>query len=212
MKYQSKKDETIVASFVSEDEKCKTTMLCYETGEKKGLAFSVTNSTLKRWWKKIESGEDSLENTSDKSVLDKVDMEMVNTPYPEPKEQKYVPVPDAVKEYEENKRRRHGYNSTFPETYEEIADNLAKEDIKIKGVNKGYISLPDNSKIKRISKGLGILASQELWEGLMNLGFSSKPCIEKGTPARIDILTNDDYDKLVGVLKSLYKNENTEEE
>ena len=36
MKYQSKKDETIVASFVSEDEKCKTTMLCYETGEKKG--------------------------------------------------------------------------------------------------------------------------------------------------------------------------------
>lgn len=55
MTYQSKKDETVLAKLISSDDKYKTSLLEYTTGEKAGQTFNVTEATLKRWWKKVDS-------------------------------------------------------------------------------------------------------------------------------------------------------------
>jgi hypothetical protein len=59
MMYQSKKDETVFAKLVSTDAKYKTSLLEYTTGEKVGQTFSVSDATLKRWWRKSENEADA---------------------------------------------------------------------------------------------------------------------------------------------------------
>lgn len=168
--------------------------LFYDTGEKSGTTFTISNSTLKRWWRKID----------DDNPLD-IDMDKVNEPYPEPKEQKYVPVPEAVKEYEEVKRmRRMGKNKDVdtPKDLENIAITLGEKSIPIKRLNKGYISLIDNTKIKVFNSGIGILASNTVGEALSKIGMTSRTCIEPGTPFRFDISTNEDFEKALDAISN----------
>ena len=195
--YKSKKDENITAEVV----KCpndNTIILKYLTGEHKDKTFTITTGTLKRWWKKVE-----------KSALDilGVDMDEVNKPYPEPKEQKYIPKPQSVIEYEENKKRKVKLDFELPTDYNTFADALAENGVKIKRVNSGYIAMEDSSKLKLLTNGIGVLASTELAELLAKCAITSKPCIEKGTPFRFDIKTQLDYDSLVRTLAQLYKRE-----
>ena len=93
----------------------------------------------------------------------------------------------------------------MPADYEQFADILASKDVALKGVNKGYIALPDNSKLKLLSTGIGVLASDALGEKLTLKGFKSKACIEKGTPFRFDIKTESDCNTMYEVLSDLYK-------
>ena len=198
MVYQSKKDEEIKAQLDFENEKFKTVNMIYLTGPNKGKAFTITQSTLKRWWRKFEDNE-----SIRKTILDSIDYEQVNTPYPEPKEQRYIPVPQSVIEYEESRSRRKKCDFEKPKDYEEFGDLLGSKNVVIKKVNSGYISLPDNSKLKLLSEGIGVLASEELGEKLVNRGLTCKACIEKGTPFRFDIKTQENFDILIEVLSDV---------
>lgn len=192
MKYISKKDPTVTAALDYVNEEYNTVRLIYLTGDKAGKSFDVTQSTLKRWWKK------------DKTVSEEeVKQEIINTPYPEPKEQKYIPKPQSVIEYEESKKR---VKCTFelPASYEDFADLLATNHIEIARVNTGYIALKDSTKLKLLRSGIGILATTELAELLAKKGMTSKPCIEKGTPFRFDAKSQEDFDNLINALKELY--------
>lgn len=192
MKYQSKKNPEVTAALDFENEEYNTVRMIYLSGDKAGQSFDVTKSTLKRWWKKMpEVSEEQIEQ------------EIIDTPYPEPKEQKYIPKPEAVVEYEESKRRAK-CEFEMPASYEDFANELAANHIEIARVNTGYISLKDSTKLKLLRTGIGILASTELAELLAGKGMKSKPCIEKGTPFRFDAKTQDDYDNLVECLKELY--------
>ena len=192
MKYKSKKDPNVIVEYDGENEKCKTTRLKYLTGEKTGKTFDVANTTLKRWWSKIEEKDENPLN---------LDYDKINEPYPEPKEQKYIPKPQAVIDYEENKiKKRAVCTFDMPKDYEQFGDILAERGVELKRVNTGYISLPDNSKLKLLKTGVGILASTDLAEKLAKCGLKSKPCIEKGTPFRFDACNQIDYDTLLEVL------------
>jgi hypothetical protein len=206
MKYQSKKDPSIIAAFDFEHEKFKTTRLIYLTGPKEGQSFEISNSTLKRWWKKLESETVEQNEVQTEQVVETVenplniDFEQVNQPYHPEVTPHYIPKPQSVIEYEENKKRRVSATFDYPKDYETLADLFAEHNIKMKKVNRGYISLPDNSKIKILAVGIGILASTELAEKFVAKGFSSKPCIEKGTPFRFDVKNQDEYSKMLGAL------------
>lgn len=206
MKYQSKKDPSIIAAFDFEHEKFKTTRLIYLTGPKEGQSFEISNSTLKRWWKKLENEEVEQNEVQTEEVVEaqpnplNIDFEQVNTPYPEPKEKKYIPKPQAVIEYEEKKHKRVKADFDYPKDYETLADLFVENNIKMKKVNRGYISLPDSSKIKLLSVGIGILASTELAEKFTARGFQAKPCIEKGTPFRFDVKNAEEYSKMLEAL------------
>lgn len=188
MIYTSKKDPKVTASFDFEDTKCNTTRLIYLTGEKAGTSFVVSNSTLKRWW------------TKESSSPIEVDMEEVNKPYKPDVTPHYIPKPQSVIEYEENKRVKNKVDFTMPSSYEEFGDLLAEKGVIIKKVNSGYISLPDSTKIKLLRTSIGILASTEIAERFVKRGFKSKPCIEKGTPFRFDITTQKEYDMMLEAL------------
>lgn len=194
-RYRSKKDSSIEAHVDSVSEKYGTTMLVYDTGEKTGTAFSISNSTLKRWWKKIDND----------NPLD-IDVDKVNEPYPEPEKQEYVPIPESVKEYEETKRmRRMGKNKNVdtPKDLETIAIKMGEKSIPIKKVNTGYISLIDRTKIKVLDSGIGILASADVGETLSKIGMQSRPCIESGTPFRFDISKNEDFEKALDAISNI---------
>lgn len=188
MKYVSKKDPNIVAAFDFEDTKCATTRLIYLTGEKAGKSFVVSNSTLKRYWKQVETEEVVEPQPNPLNI----DFEQVSKPYKPDVKPRYIPKPQSVIEYEERKHIRSRASFDFPHDYEEFADLLSKTNVVIKKVNTGYISLHDNSKIK-LQKNIAILASQELGEKFVAKGFQSKPCIEKGTPFRLDICNEEEY-------------------
>ena len=194
MKYQSKKDPTIFATVDSYDEKYKTTILVYETGENKGKSINVASTTLKRWWRKVE----------DDNPLN-IDMEQISKPYKPDVTPHYIPKPQSVIEYEENKKkaRKKVLDFTLPSDYEVFADMLANNSITIKRVNTGYISLPDNTKLKLLTNGIGILASNDVAEQLSKRGLPSKSCIEKGTPFRFDITNAEEYDKMWEALKDV---------
>lgn len=183
MKYQSKKDPTIEAAFDFEDEKCKTTRLIYLTGEKRGTSFVIANTTLKRYWTPI----------TDNPLH--IDVEQVNKPYKPDVTPHYIPKPQSVIEYEERKMKKLA-DFDYIKDYDEFADELAKRNVVIKKVNAGYISLSDNTKIKILGKGIGILASEDWAEKFSKNGFIARPCIEKGTPFRFDICTEEDYLKM----------------
>lgn len=187
MKYQSKKDPNVYATVDSYDEKYKTTILVYETGEKAGKSVNVSASTLKRWWRKVE----------DENVLN-IDFEQVNEPYPEPKEQKYIPKPQAVIEYEEKKLKKR-YNGELP-SFEQIVDMFGG---KLKKVNEtsSYIKFNDESTMWRKSTCIDIYASETTWVKLTEAGFQSKPNKDKVRPYAIKILSKEEFDRMAEVLK-----------
>jgi len=196
MVYQSKKNPEVTASLDFENEKFRTVTLIYLTGKDKGKSFTITTSTLKRWWK--VSNEELKP-----SVLNNLDYEKINEPYPEPKEQRYIPVPKSVLEYEAARSRKKSCNFDKPNDYEEFGDLLGEHNVKIKKVNSGYISLIDNSKLKLLTDCIGVLASDNLGEQLSKRGLKCKACIEKGTPFRFDIKSQEDFDILIEVLSNV---------
>jgi len=208
--YESKKNVGMKVKVVDKVSNGANTayMLEYLPGyddSKTGHQFSISESTLKRWWKLV----DVTEEPEEKSVAEilHLDMDKINEPYPEPKEQKYIPKPQSVIEYEEKKTRarRKELDFELPKSYEEFADYLANNNIKIARVNTGYISFADSSKLKLLTSGIGVLASNDLGTLLAEKGLVSRPCIEKGTPFRFDAQHKDEYDALVYALQSLYK-------
>ena len=90
MKYQSKKDTSIIASIEKTEEKYGTVLMKYLTGPDTGKTFSITNSTLKRWWKRVEDEE---ENTSNNPLL--IDINNVNEPYQPEVTPRYIPKPKS---------------------------------------------------------------------------------------------------------------------
>jgi len=194
MIYKSKKDPEITAAFDFEDEKCATTRLIYLTGEKKGKSFVVSNSTLKRWWTPVE---DKKENDNPLNL----DFEQINKPYKPDVTPHYIPKPQSVIEYEEKKSPKKRVASfTMPTDYEQFADILAERNVAIKKVNSGYISLMDNSKLKLLKTGIGVLASNDVAERIVKKGIQARPCIEKGTPFRFDINSAEEYEWLLEAL------------
>ena len=151
MQYKSKKTGEL-AHFDSKDEKYGTTTLVYDSGEKKGTAFQVTSSTLKRWWKKVDdSNEQESTDEEPKSVSD-IDAERINEPYPEPKEQKRV---------------RGKYNDTLPD-YGTATNQLGKV---LKKINKGYAVFKNGSSLHRLNPAIIIYAEDQYREILEGLGL-----------------------------------------
>jgi hypothetical protein len=177
-----------------------TVILKYLTGEHKDKTVTITTGTLKRYWR------EETETTPKKTATEilGIDMDEVNKPYKPDVKPHYIPKPESVKRYEESKKKIK-CNFTLPATYEEFADILASKSIKLKRVNSGYIALEDTSKLKILTGGIGILASDELGEEFVANGFTSRPCIEKGTPFRFDIVTEEQYNTMFDVLAKLYK-------
>ena len=169
MQYKSKKTGEL-AHFDSKDEKYGTTTLVYDSGDKKGTAFQVTSSTLKRWWKKVDdSNEQESTDEEPKSVSD-IDADKINEPYPEPKEQKYIPKPEAVKEFEARKKRVRGkYNDTLPD-YETATNQLGKV---LKKINKGYAVFKNGSSLHRLNPAIVIFAEEQYREILEGLGLEA---------------------------------------
>ena len=172
------------------------------TGDEKGKSVTISTSTLKRYWRK-EQAEDTTTEKSAEEILG-IDMEEVNKPYKPDVTPHYIEKPESVKEYEENKRRKPKCEFAIPSSYNEYADILADNDVRLKSVNKGYIALEDASKLKLLSTGIGVLASTALGEALAKSGLTSRPCIEKGTPFRFDIKTSEQNDALIKALAFLY--------
>lgn len=195
--YQSKKPgkSDIKAELVKKPNE-NTVILKYLNGEHEGKTVTITTGTLKRYWREIKQ-----EKTAEE-VLG-IDMEEVNKPYKPDVKPHYIPKPDSVKRYEESKKKIK-CDFALPDSYESFADTLAENGVKLKSVNKGYIALEDSSKLKLLTGGIGILASDELGEALANSGLTSRPCIEKGTPFRFDVVKKEDYDIMCKVLSDIY--------
>lgn len=202
--YVSKKDTDVTAKVVKRPNDT-TVILEYLTGDKAGNTTSITVGTLKRYWKSSDKikQEEIIPEKSTEEILG-VDMDEVTKPYPEPKEKKYIPKPESVIEYEAKRTRaRKGTDFDVPTDYEVFADLLASRDVAMKKVNKGYIAMPDSSKIKLLNCGVGILASEYVAEQFVKAGFTSRPCIEKGTPFRFDFTNEEDYNKMLDILSEL---------
>lgn len=52
--YESKRTEGVTVKVTNVEEKFKTVIIEYLTGDKTGTSSSITIATLKRWWKEIE--------------------------------------------------------------------------------------------------------------------------------------------------------------
>lgn len=194
MQYKSKKTGEL-AHFDSKDEKYGTTTLVYDSGDKKGTAFQVTSSTLKRWWKKVDdSNEQESTDEEPKSVSD-IDADKINEPYPEPKEQKYIPKPEAVKEFEARKKRVRGkYNDTLPD-YETATNQLGKV---LKKINKGYAVFKNGSSLHRLNPAIVIFAEEQYREILEGLGLEAGDNSQDGArPYRFVIKDADTWNSFV---------------
>ena len=192
MKYQSKKNPEITAAFDFENEKYKTTRLIYLTGEKKGTSFEVSNATLQRWWKKIED-----ENTEEQKNPLNIDMEQVNKPYHPEVTPHYIPKPQSVIEYEENKRNKK-FNKDLP-TFEELVDTFGRYLSKINETSQ-YIKFKDGTTLWRKSICIDIYATEDMFTKLAEVGLLSKPNKDKVRPFAFRISNSEEYKKAEGVL------------
>lgn len=193
MKYQSKKDETVFADLVETEEKYGTVMLVYTSGEKNGKSFSVTTSTLKRWWKKVED-----EKVAEKSTtsLSESDVEQINTPYKPNVTPHYIKKPDAVVEYEEKKKmaRAHKSNTEMP-SFVEIKE-LFKNQTKRCNDMAHYITLADGTNLNRSPASLIVRATDEVAVKLSTLGLQTFACNESKWKFRYKIVNGEDFEKI----------------
>ena len=193
MKYQSKKDETVFADLVETEEKYGTVMLVYTSGEKNGKSFSVTTSTLKRWWKKVED-----EKVAEKSTtsLSESDVEQINTPYKPNVTPHYIKKPDAVVEYEEKKKmaRAHKPNTEMP-SFVEIKE-LFKNQTKRCNDVAHYITLADGTNLNRSPASLIVRATDEVAVKLSTLGLQTFACNEGKWKFRYKIVNGEDFEKI----------------
>lgn len=186
MIYKSKKDETLTAKVVSTDEKCNTCILEYLSGDKVGKTIALTNSTLKRWWKKVDEPK-----TVDEILG--IDNDVVNTKYPEPKVQKYIPKPKSVIEYEEKKKRTKCDLPDY-ESLKEIFANVAKK------LNSSYIILKDETSIFRLTSFIRINAPEKYMEEFSELGLTGSPNKDNKRPLTYVIKSLEDFENVKEIL------------
>lgn len=215
-KYQSKKDPTVTAILVSQNEKYHTVSMQYVTGDDEGKNFDVSLSTLKRWWKKMNDDnvtepsvpanyvfandvtientttEDATEDTTEDNNGIDIDMDVVNQPYHPDVTPHYIPKPDSVVEYENNKRKRK-FNEDLPD-YETICETFNEF---LKKRNASYIRFKDGkgSTIFRKGQYIDIYATEELLEPLTRAGLTSSVNKDKDRPFHFRVSTMEDYDK-----------------
>lgn len=199
-KYQSKKDPTVTALLISKNEKYNTVSMQYVTGDNEGKNFDVSLSTLKRWWKKMDDDNKVVNdnapandtNNEESDVLKKIDMDVVNQPYHPDVTPHYIPKPDSVVEYENNKRKRK-FNEDLPD-YETICETFNEF---LKKRNASYIRFKDGkgSTIFRKGQYIDIYATEELLEPLTRAGLTSSVNKDKDRPFHFRVSTMEDYDK-----------------
>ena len=230
MKYQSKKDENVTATLISENEKYKTATLKYDSGDDEGKTFDVSQSTLKRWWKKMNDDNvtENVENiVPANDMLDgnvehitpieatngiDIDMDVVNQPYAPNVTPHYIPKPDSVIEYEENKKKRRGsYNEDVP-TFDVIVESFGSILVKVNETSK-YVKFKDGkgTTLWRKNSYIDIYATQEVFELLTNVGFVSEVNKDKDRPYHIRITTHDEWEKMSKVIIEHFNNTNEEE-
>ena len=149
------------------------------------------------------------QNNNPSSVLN-IDYDKVNEPYPEPKEQKYIPKPDSVVEYEEKKKRgRSRANKDLP-SFTDIVNDLGKVATKINETS-GYVKFKDGTTLWRKMLALDVYAAEKTWQALTTAGFTSKPNKDKNRPFAFKFTTKEDYNKVVECILGLEYEEEGEE-
>jgi hypothetical protein len=192
--YTNKKHPEVTAKIVKQPNES-TVILEYLTGDEVGKTVTVTTGTLKRWWGK------STEKSANEILG--VDADELNEPYPEPKEKKYIPKPQAVVEYEEKKKSR--FNNDLPK-YEDLEGLL--DDIYFKKYDKdSHFMFKDKSTLWRKSSCIDLYVTEELWTKFTEAGFTSKPNKDKDRPFAIKVVTNDEWNLCLSVLNGMYRNE-----
>ena len=192
--YTNKKHPEVTAKIVKQPNES-TVILEYLTGDEVGKTVTVTTGTLKRWWSK------STEKSANEILG--VDADELNEPYPEPKEKKYIPKPQAVVEYEEKKKSR--FNNDLPK-YEDLEGLL--DDIYFKKYDKdSHFMFKDKSTLWRKSSCIDLYVTEELWTKFTEAGFTSKPNKDKDRPFAIKVVTNDEWNLCLSVLNGMYRNE-----
>ena len=192
--YTNKKHPEVTAKIVKQPNES-TVILEYLTGDEIGKTVTVTTGTLKRWWSK------STEKSANEILG--VDADELNEPYPEPKEKKYIPKPQAVVEYEEKKKSR--FNNDLPK-YEDLEGLL--DDIYFKKYDKdSHFMFKDKSTLWRKSSCIDLYVTEELWTKFTEAGFTSKPNKDKDRPFAIKVATNEEWNLCLSVLNGMYRNE-----
>ena len=192
IQFVSKKDDSIIVSLVHTSYRYKTVCLIYETGEKKGETFNITTSTLKRWWTKIEDNS---------TPLDDVDFNEVDKPYPEPEKQHFVDIPKSVQIYETiTAAEKKTLDFYVPENYEELVTFLSERGIKVKRVNKEYVILDNDIKVKLRTYGIYLLVKPEHCDPFVERGLQFKVTKEPITPCGIQVKSQEDLESCLSVL------------
>lgn len=188
MIYKSVKDPTVTAVVIEEDTKCKTTTLQYQSGgeDKQDKSFVISNSTLKRWWRKVSDTDFTAE-----------ELKQIDTPYKPEVTPHYIPKPESVVEYEEKKRRVRR-NNDIPE-YEAICETFGPICDKFND-RSSYIKFKTGTTLWRKQNCIDIYAVESDWMTLTEAGLKSAPNKDKVRPYAIKVTTQDEYDRVVGAL------------
>ena len=120
MKYENKKTGKI-ATLISEDEKFKTVILQYEDG----TTVTVTNPTLKRWWKKvlITDINDVTEITNPDDIDDDTYIEVIKK-----QRENLVPMPGVEKLAElKNEQNTDTEKELTDDEYAQIGKEIAQQ-------------------------------------------------------------------------------------
>ena len=188
MQYRNKKDLSIIAEFDSENEKTKTTTLVYVTGDKPGYSFTITNSTLRRYWEPIEE---------EKPRFTDEELKQINEPYKPDVTPHYIPKPQSVIEYEE-KRKMFTHNADLPE-FDEIVELFGPKLVRV-NERSSYVSFSDKTTLHRKSKSVRLYTVEKVWEALTLKGLHSEPNKDKDRPFAFIINTREEFDVMREVL------------
>jgi hypothetical protein len=234
MKYQSKKDETIFAKLVEYDDKYKTYMLEYTTGEKAGKTITVSEPTLKRWWRKVEDEVDgTVEEVVQKDTTEQdellnvkvVDEETGKSTEVVINPNEFVPgVDDAPTTYDFNNQEKKHIpmpksvseiyklgDDPYP-TVEEIVDMVVSWGVPVKAYRE-WIKLFDSTKIifrrnmRNVSKSLieVRMKNDVQIDGFETQHVPSKSALIKPTPYVIYVKTMKELEQVIKLLHATNK-------
>lgn len=189
MRYKSKKDPTVIASYDFQNPKTKTIRMIYLTGDKAGNSFEISSSTLERWWSKVEADDKEAE------------AEILNTPYRPNVTPHYIPKPESVIKYEERKRKAR-MNTEFPE-FKDMVNDLGSA---VGKVNTGYIYIKNTkTTVWRQANAIVLYADEQVWEKFVAKGFKSESNPDKARPFTIKVKTADEYETFKSIILDNFK-------